>query len=72
MASLFEGKLTIKTPLERSKEVVVARQAALARFIATSAQRHNKSDMKELLGTFWEAYEELGDYIEKLEESSRG
>ena len=67
MKLLFEGKLTTKSPLERSIEAVVGRQAAIARFMVSASQRHTAEDMKKVLDIFWEAYEELGTVAENLE-----
>jgi DNA-binding FadR family transcriptional regulator len=65
--TLFELKLQTKVPVERDKDTVVTRQAAIARFLRSAAMRHTPEEMKRIYDAFWEANEELLNVVDELE-----
>lgn len=58
------------TPLDgvaRDKKVIISKTVNLLRYIQVSQKRLSAREFKELLSTFWEVYQELGDTVEDMD-----
>jgi predicted Holliday junction resolvase-like endonuclease len=64
--SLLDAKTSFLSPIERSKQALIGKTAAMLRFMQNAKQRHTVKEYEELDTLFCNLQEELEQKIEDL------